>query len=655
MRPRQIFILLLGGCLALWLAGCGGSGTAPEVPGGNEAAGLRGRVVDASDPSRPIAGAIVEVLGTGQAVVTAEDGSYQLTGLPEGPISLVVKLPEGSSPYEGVRLDLTIPEGQVVEMDITLLPSALSREPASIELRPASATVGVQESIRFRALVRNAAGRLLHVHPTWTVTGPEGEPPVGVVSREGIFIGTHVGTGQVVATLNDTLSASAQVTVVPDEEVAHLRVFPRRLELRGGEERLLVAVAINGAGQMMPEAEITWTVEPAELGTLTPVEVPLERLRDLWRVLREEWAGWMKEPPGERPDDGEGDWGFHGWGPSPAGDAEGPRPRTRHVEFVPEAIRVQKFTASAAGGEGLIRVAAGGQQVEVPVEVLARGTLSKVLLQPQEVRVAVGRGVFFHALGLNDRDEPLGGLEFTWSLEKGLGELQELELPVLLPFGPEESGGPGERAEGRLLVAPPEDWPGELPPDWQERFLPDEMPPYWSDFGSARLFRAQQEGEETVLLTVTDPADGTTLEAQAFVHILPRAKLAEVQLRPAAARVPVGGQLLFHALALDTAGEPAMNVEFTWEVRGAIGVLREEQPPIWLAEDGAQAPDWVKPPISLPPEGLSVRLFVAGDTPGEGEIVVTAREREGDAVAKAAAKVRVVERGERPHPFPEGR
>jgi hypothetical protein len=546
-------------------------------------------------------------------------------------VTLIVELPDDSH-YQGMRLDVDIPAGEVINLDITLLPEDLPEEPAQIELQPSEHTLGVQESVQFEAVVTSQNGNYLHVHPTWTVE-TEGEgPPIGVVSREGIFIGTNPGVGRVVAQVGE-LKAEAKVTVVANDELARIVVAPSwGLYLQGGQEQLLLAFGVNGAGQMLPGFAPEWNVEPASLGTLTPVTgLSKEELEQLL-------AGYGVEPPfwtdPNRPDD-----------PTVAPERKA---TSRHIEVLPEAVSVQRFTAGNASGQGKVSVSFGGQTASLEVQVQSRGTLKEVSLEPKEVKVAVGRTANFFAVGLNEEGQPISGLSFEWKLANGLGELHDIYF-----FADGTVNGslpPGDLNRSQLRTGKRCEDPstGEEPPGTGDNGVimpPDQMPPIRDDGSSGRAFTAQTEGQDQLTVTVHDPISNVTLQATADIVVTPAPLLEKVMLYPEEATVAPGEELYLSAQALDGAGEP-VGAEFEWAITEGLGILKEA--PMPMMDGGGVRPPAARCIWPWPPEGYDARILVATDHAAEGVVTVTAYQRKEGEVRQAAAeaKIRVVEKNE---------
>jgi Tol biopolymer transport system component len=193
---------------------------------------LVGRIVDASDPDRGIGGAYIYVprpagltseggahgeegttseaprraLAAGSAAgiaqadapgtYSSENGAYRLTGIPSGQQSVVVTPPAGSG-YSSIELGLDIPEGDnvVIELRITLVPSAAAGQISAVIVDPAAATVAPGSSVQFRATAFDASYEAADLAATWVVSGE-----IGTIDANGKFTaGASAGTGSVLA------------------------------------------------------------------------------------------------------------------------------------------------------------------------------------------------------------------------------------------------------------------------------------------------------------------------------------------------------------------------------------------------------------------------------------------------------------------------
>ena len=153
---------------------------------------LRGRVVDSSSPEEGLAGMTVVIEETGQTAVTGADGAFLFEGVEGGDLTITV-IPAGGADYQGNRVDVSVHGGETV-VDVTVLPGDAVVDHLSIY--PASARVGILESVRFFVAgawaADDASPEEIGYRPSWSIRS---DKPIGVISREGIFIGTATGRG----------------------------------------------------------------------------------------------------------------------------------------------------------------------------------------------------------------------------------------------------------------------------------------------------------------------------------------------------------------------------------------------------------------------------------------------------------------------------
>jgi hypothetical protein len=602
----------------------------PTNPGG-ESGVLRGRVVDSSRDGA-LGGVVVRIEGTDQTAVTSADGSFEFTGLPGGTFTVVVEPPDGA-PYQSNRIEVSVQPGAAVTVDCTVLPDSVA--PGPIAIYPPSARVGVLESVQF--YIGGAGGWIgtdgsgperIGYRPTWSIRS---EHAIGVVSREGIFIGTAVGRGQVVASLSASVNAVADIEVVADGAVARIIVHPPYMaEMLAGESRYLAAHAVNGAGDVASGVPFSWSVVPATLGTIEPVTglSPEERaaiIAQIWYGMDGGWGG----PMGPRPA------GLHRGGDDSTTtvppDSTGPQPPGPLPPGIdPSDISLVRFTANlGVQGEarGQIRVGAQGaswtEAVEVYVQV--RGTLTTVNLFPEEVGLAPGTEAFFFALGVNEWSRPIGGLAYAWSVEPAsLGTIERTEAPWVGPTDPADPNGGG--------VDPGVPWP-PMPPVPPGGPLPDRA-------GSA-LFRAVQEGEGLVRCVVTDSLTGLSIEKTATVRVAPAPALDRVEVRPNPIEATVGDSLLVEAVAFNTFHNVDQSAKISWSFEGNAGRF---VPIDGRGADGdstgtpggpAEPPvggDPTDPPIPGGSYGVAYGYFYASNPGGSGTLTATATGESGVTV-----------------------
>lgn len=597
----------------------------PIDPAG-ESGVLRGRVVDSSGGDA-LGGVVVRLEGTDQTVVTAADGSFEFTGLPGGTFAVVVEPPDGA-PYQSNRIEISVRSGDTVIVDCTVLPDSAS--PGPISIYPSSSRVGVLESVQFHiggaGWIGSDGRESVPYRPTWSIRS---EHAIGVVSREGIFIGTAVGSGQIVASLSEGVNAVADIEVVGDGDVARIIVYPPyMMEVAAGESRYVAAYAINGAGDVANGTSLVWSVDPATLGTIEPAtgltaEERAEILARLWYG----WNGGWGEPTDPGPD---GTWPSGGDStitvPGDSGIAVPPGPIPPDVD--PSAITLVRFTAEAvlqgqARGEIKVRAEGASWTAAVGVSVFARGTLTTLNLYPEEAGLAPGGEAFFFAYGVNQWDRPIDGLAYVWSVEPAsLGTIEESPVPWMDPNDP--SGWDGRGGSGSA---------GPFP-----------------DRRGGAIFRAAAEGEGTVRCVVTDSLTGASVEKTARVRVAPAAVLDRIEVRPNPIEATVGDSLLVEAVAWNTWGEFDHSARIVWSFEGNAGIFVSWDGRGGVETDSSGTPgeppagdDPTEPPIPGGLYGRGYGYFLANTAGGTGTLTATAAGESG-VVVRIDVPVRVLAR-----------
>ncbi len=279
---------LLLGCL---VAGCssGGlpAGPAPPPPA---TAAISGTVVDATDPTEGVSGAVITVQGGGVRPVTttsAQDGGFSLGSLPAGTLTLDAVFPGLTAAYQPLSISVQTTANTTTTVVLAALP-VLQTPGDFISISPASLTIDIGGRCPFGANVRRAGIRV-SLSPSWWVTGG-----IGTISPTGGFVAATTGTGQVVATTG-LASASAQVTVVGPRppELGILQVSPATLESDGGNVRI-ATMASDGDG-------VTGVMASIELPTRAIVSLTLTR--ESGNEYNGTWASEYAAPPNTAPTD----------------------------------------------------------------------------------------------------------------------------------------------------------------------------------------------------------------------------------------------------------------------------------------------------------------------------------------------------------------
>jgi len=246
------------GLLLIWLggvSGCGGPVTGSTT--------ITGRLVDAGDPSQPVGNAYVYVPATGaqsfairQSTTNAAetyadaDGYYTLTGVPIGRQVVHVE-PETDSGYADAEVEVDVPEGAELELQLTMVTAEMAARIDRIAVRPATATVAFGGRRLFTADALDAVGNNLGLTPTWTVTAG-----LGTIDATGVLTaGLHESRGAVIATFGP-YSGIATVTVT---------------EAGGGNTPPLILTLDADPGTVAPggTVELTCNAEDADNDSLT--------------------------------------------------------------------------------------------------------------------------------------------------------------------------------------------------------------------------------------------------------------------------------------------------------------------------------------------------------------------------------------------------
>ncbi len=651
---RSLFVSFLF-FLAIFWTGCGESPTG----GSTDTTGkVQGRVVSSADPGAAVAGATVRIEGTDMTAVTAADGSFAFDGVTDGDVRIVIDAPAGSG-YESSEIEVSVHGGGTVDLDVSVLPHDL--RPDRIQLYPSEARLGILEETRFWVNVwadwlgedgqgpgeghggvdvdgeyenedefvpprgtdggigAEKSGSSPYLRPTWSI---KSDTPIGVISREGTFIGTAVGRGTIVATFATDLVATATVEVVADGDVVRVQMAPGYyVSLQSGAEQYMGAYAITGRGTLLENPAIDWSLDPAILGTLEPVTgLTAEEEAEIVRSLPFYYYEYL-------------DYGYPDVPP-----ADEWNPEYEREELIGKVSLVKFTAAEPAEGQasGVVRATLGDVHADTEVHVRRRGVLERVYIAPDEIHVRRESRVFFTAVGLNEFGHALEGLTFEWRVEPdGFGVFSEFDEPN----GPGGPGGPGGPDEG----FPPHEGT-DVGPDGTNHedhggmgMDDDEpiRPPM--EIEAFRLFSPEQTGEGEVIVTVTDPATERSIEARARVIVEAPPRLIDVIIEPEVVDVERGHEIPLHAFAIAEDGDVVTNVKFDWILSSpSLGDIydgpHEPEYDSTLAGGGDEHPG--RPDGSDEELGFSMRFFRASDTPGEGSIIVEAYNENGDAVRR---------------------
>ena len=163
----------------------------PAVTGAQQAgtgATITGRVVDRGT-QQPVATATVRVVGTSRAVQTNEQGTYRLTNVPAGTVTVqALRLGYGSS-----SRPITVTAGQTAQLDFTL-------ETAATQLDVVQITATGQEQSRRESGVSTA-----------TINVPEQVPQAAVTNLQTVL--SSRAAGVVVQEASGTTGGSARIRI----------------------------------------------------------------------------------------------------------------------------------------------------------------------------------------------------------------------------------------------------------------------------------------------------------------------------------------------------------------------------------------------------------------------------------------------------------
>jgi len=253
--------LVLCGLLAAHLvSGCsnGGAAAGPLAPAATTSA-IAGTVVDATNVTRGLVGAVITVQQTGASRTTATGGTFAIQDLPAGALTLAATFPGLTAQYQPVSVQVQTREDQTTSVVIAALP--VSETPGdTITISPGSLKTDVGGRRSFAATIRRN-GLAVGLAPSWYVIGG-----IGTVGAAGNFVATRAGTGQVTATTG-TVAASAAVTVVASRppELGTLQVSPSGLDSDGGTVRIAVTVADgNGVTGVTATIELPDSTTPTQ-------------------------------------------------------------------------------------------------------------------------------------------------------------------------------------------------------------------------------------------------------------------------------------------------------------------------------------------------------------------------------------------------------
>lgn len=265
--------------LILLRGGCGGGGGAvgpPPPPSGT--AQIQGEVRAADNISMTISYAEVTAQPAAVTTITGSLGSFALTNLPAGDITLQVN-PLQHPSYQAMTLVVPTEAGKITRVTVALLPTGTD-PPTQITVAPSNPSVEVGGVIGFGSTVTAASGELA-VMPSWLLTGD-----IGYIGATGQFHAQKIGTG-VVAAIAGGVSAATNVTVIPPQppDISTVIVSPFSLPASGGVVSIVAAISdgqgidVDGDGNPLVEARITLP-DSSELDPPLPMALDAGTLQD---------------------------------------------------------------------------------------------------------------------------------------------------------------------------------------------------------------------------------------------------------------------------------------------------------------------------------------------------------------------------------------
>ncbi|MCK9306262.1 MAG: Ig-like domain-containing protein, partial [Methanoculleus sp.] len=136
---------------------------------------------------------------------------------------------------------------------------------ANIEVAPTAATLAVNDTEAFTATALDQFGsKMTGVVVTWASS----DPTVGTIDEDGLFTALAGGTTTVIATAGG-VTGTAPVTVNAKEPaLGKVMVSPSAVTLAVGDTREFSVVAFDRFGNIVPDAEVTWTCSDETVGAI---------------------------------------------------------------------------------------------------------------------------------------------------------------------------------------------------------------------------------------------------------------------------------------------------------------------------------------------------------------------------------------------------
>jgi outer membrane protein assembly factor BamB len=311
------------------------------------------------------------------------------------------------------------------DVPVEIVPGAV----AQIVITPADASLVVGSTLQFTAAVYDAFGNEIpSVSPVWSAT-------VGSIDQDGLFhAGAVAGQGRVTARVG-SIAAEAEI-IVTAGSLDHVTVAPASVTVGAGNVVALTAAGYDGYGNEIPGLTFGWSTTIGsvlvlggsntalfEAGTIAgsgavtvtcqalTVEVPVEVVSG--------GLGSLSISPRELAVVVGGTAQFT----VSCYDVYGNEMVGVNLEFSVEGgigtvSSSGLFTAGIAAGTGKVVVRNGTVSCEADITVMA-GALDHISVDPGTVSVEAGGIVSLHASGLDQYENEVHGLDFSWTTTIG--------------------------------------------------------------------------------------------------------------------------------------------------------------------------------------------------------------------------------------------
>lgn len=314
-------------------------------------------------------------------------------------------------------------EGLTIEVSVEVVPGPAS----TIELTPSEASISAGTSTDFSTRFYDTFGNeILGPVADFSVEGS-----IGTIDATGMFTaGTATGSGRVVATLG-TLSATADVTVVPGA-LHHISLAPASVSAAAGSSASLSASGFDQHGNAIVGLTYSWSTT---IGSVSPIAGTPHAM-----LQASTSAGWGNVTVSSGGVSASAQ--VHVVPSSVASVAISPSLRTvvvggtqqfavscadafgNPVEGMTATYEVSGgigtistgglFTAGTAAGSGMVMVSVGGMGAQAMVTV-APGPLAEIVLTPSLLSLSAGGAMTLNATCLDQYGNELAPMALTWA------------------------------------------------------------------------------------------------------------------------------------------------------------------------------------------------------------------------------------------------